>query len=52
MDDVDNNIDDYNPKRNRKFLIVFDRMIADINTDKKICNFKPLSKNYLLDAKN
>ena len=35
MDDVDNNIDDYNPKRNRKFLIVFDRMIADINTDKK-----------------
>ena len=34
MDDVCNNIDDYNPKRKRKILIVFD-MIADIMTNKK-----------------
>ena len=36
MDDVFyDNIDDYNPKRKRKVLIVFDDMIADIMTNKK-----------------
>ena len=35
MDNVYNNIDDYNPNRNRKILIVFDGMIADIMTNKK-----------------
>ena len=35
MDDVYNNIDDYNPSRKRKILIVFDDMIADIMTNKK-----------------
>ena len=35
MDDVYSNIDDYNPKRKRKFLIVFDDVIADIMTNKK-----------------
>ena len=35
MDDVYDNIDDYNSKRNRKILIVFDDMIADIMTNKK-----------------
>ena len=30
MDDVYNNIDDYNPKRKRKILIVFDIMIDDM----------------------
>ena len=35
MDDVYNNTDDYNVKRKRKFLIVFDYMIADIMTNKK-----------------
>ena len=34
MDDVYRNIDDYNPKRKRKILIVFDDMIADIMTNK------------------
>ena len=34
MDDVYNNIDDYNAKRKRKILIVFDDMIADIVTNK------------------
>ena len=35
MDDVYNKIDDFNPKRKRKILIVFDDMIADIITDKR-----------------
>ena len=35
MDDVYNNIDDYNSKRKRKVLIVFDDMIADIMNNKK-----------------
>ena len=30
MDDVYNNIDDYNPTRKRKTLIVFDEIITDI----------------------
>ena len=30
MNDIYNNIDDYNPSRKRKILIVFDDMIADI----------------------
>ena len=36
MDDVYNNIDDYNPRRKRKILIVFDNMIADIMTNKRL----------------
>ena len=36
MDDVYNNIDDYNPESKRKILIVFDDMIADIMNNKKI----------------
>ena len=42
------NINDYNPIRKRRKLIVFDDMIADIMSNK---NFKSSSKNYLLDAK-
>ena len=34
MDDVYENIDDYNPSRERKILIVFYDMIADIKTNK------------------
>ena len=34
MDDVYENIDDYNPNRKRKILIVFDDMIADIMSKK------------------
>ena len=34
-DDVCNNIDDYNPTRNRKILILFDDMMADIMTNRK-----------------
>ena len=36
MHDVLSNIDDYNPKRKRRTLIVFDDMIADIMTNKKV----------------
>ena len=32
MDDVYENIDDYNPSRKSKILIIFDNMIADIMT--------------------
>ena len=35
MDDVYNNIDDYNSKRKRKVLTVFDDMIADISSYNK-----------------
>ena len=35
MDDIYSNIDDYNPNRKRKILIVFDDIIADIMTNKK-----------------
>ena len=36
MDDVYNNINDYNPSRKIKILIVFDEIIAVIMTNKKI----------------
>ena len=49
MDDVYNNIDDYNPSRKRKILIVFDDMIADIMTNKK---FQAIIKEYLSHAGN
>ena len=35
MDDVYENIDDYNPNRRRKILIVFDDMNADIISNKE-----------------
>ena len=35
MDDVYENIDDYNPTRKRKILIAFNDMIADIMSNKK-----------------
>ena len=35
MDDIYENIHDYNPSRKRKNLIIFDDMIADIMTNKK-----------------
>ena len=35
MGDVYENIDDYNPNRKRKILIVFDDMIAYIMTNEK-----------------
>ena len=45
MNDVYNNINDYNPNRKRKILIVFDDMIADIITNKK---FQALIKELFI----
>ena len=36
MDDVYNNIDDYIPNKKGKILIVFDDMVPDIMTNKKL----------------
>ena len=36
MLDVYKNIEDYNPRKNRKVLIVFDDMIADMVNNKKL----------------
>ena len=38
VDNVHNNIDNYNPRRKQEITIVFDNLIADINNNKK---FKP-----------
>ena len=45
MDDVYNNIDDYNAKKKRRVLIVFDDMIADIMTNK---NFRAIIKEIFI----
>ena len=45
MDVVYNNTDNYNPKRNRKMLIVFDDMISDIKTNK---NFQAIIKELFI----
>ena len=49
MGDVYNNIDDYNRKRKRKILIIFDDMIANIMTNKKI---QIIIIELFLDAEN
>ena len=36
MDDIYKNIEEYNPKKKRKILIVFDYMIADILSNKNL----------------
>ena len=38
MNDVYENIDDYNPNRQKKILIVFDNMIADTMSNNKFQN--------------
>ena len=45
MDDVYHNIDDYNPKRQIKVLIVFNDMIADIKANK---NFQAVIKELFI----
>ena len=45
MDDVYENIDEYNPNKKRKILIVFDDMIADIMSNKK---FKAIIKDLFI----
>ena len=36
MDGIYKNIEEYNPNKNRKILIVFDDIIADILSNKKL----------------
>ena len=36
MSDIYKNIEEYNPNKKRKILIVFDNMIADILSNKKL----------------
>ena len=48
MDNVYQNIDDYNPSRKRKNLIVFDDMIADIMTNKK---FQAIIKELFISCR-
>ena len=45
MDGAYENIDDYNPSRKRKILIVFDDMIGDIMGDKK---FQAITKTFFI----
>ena len=45
MDDVYEDIDNYNSKRNKKVLIVFNDMIADIRTNKR---FQAIIKEFFI----
>ena len=36
MDDIYTNIEEYNPNKKRKILIVFDDMIADMASNKNL----------------
>ena len=48
MDDVYENIDDYNPNRKRKVLIVFDDMIVRIMSNKE---FQAIIKDLFIRCK-
>ena len=45
MDDVYDDMNDCNPKRKRKVLIIFDHMIADVMTNK---NFQAIIKELFI----
>ena len=49
MDEIYQNINDYNPSRKRKSLIVFGDMIADIMTNKK---FQAIIKELFIGVEN
>ena len=49
VNDVLEDINNYNKKRDKKVLIIFDDMIADIMRSEK---FKAIVKNLLLDVEN
>ena len=49
MDDVYEDIDNYNPKRDAEVLIVFDDMTADIMANKM---FQAINKELFIDAEN
>ena len=49
MDDIYKNIEEYNLNRKRKILIVFDDMIADMLSNKKL---NPTVTEMLLEGEN
>ena len=49
MDDIYKNIEEYNPNRKRKILIVFGNMIADMLSNKKI---NPIVTDLVFRGKN
>ena len=49
MDDLYENINDYNPSRKRKILFVFDEIIADIMRNKK---FEAIIKEQFIRCRN
>ena len=48
MDDLYENIDDYNPSKQRKILILFDDMVADVMSNKK---FQAIIKELFMRCK-
>ena len=54
MHDVYKNIDEYNPDKENKILIVFDDMIADMINNKKLNSIVILFllHNYILRSQN
>ena len=49
MNDIYKNIEEYNPKKKRKLLIVFDSQITDMLSNKK---FNPIVIELLIRGKN
>ena len=45
MDDIYKSIEEYNPNKKRKILIVFDDMIADMLSNKKL---NPINSNRII----
>ena len=48
MDNIYKNIEEYNPNKKQKISIVFDDMIADMLSNKKL---HPIVTEYLLEQK-
>ena len=49
MEDVYKNIENYNPEKKRKILIVFDDMIADMMNNKKL---NPVVTELFIEVEN
>ena len=49
MQDVYKNIENYNPEKKRKVLIVFDNMIADLINNKKL---NPVVTELFIEVEN
>ena len=49
MDDIYKNIEDYNPNKKRKILIVFDDVITDMLSNKKL---NPIVTELFIRGKN